>query len=103
MPFKPIIHPTTIEDGGEQFTFHVREASGREVLSYKRKKDAENIDNTREMFAAFVVTSEGAKIPKEEVEEMLDWRLTAMMKAADEVARLSGLQPEKKVATPTSA
>lgn len=93
---KPRIHACTIEDDGESFSFFVKEPSGRQILlageKAKTEKPKQSIDNARQLLEDFVVHEDGTKLDKEEVEGILDMRLSAMEKVADAVRDKIGLK-----------
>lgn len=91
--FKTRIHECQVADGDEAFTFYVREPSGREMLELaaKQKKDAPALDNARDLFARYVVNKDGSPISAEEVNGILDMRLTAMQKVSQLVQDKIGL------------
>lgn len=94
--FKPTIHACEYTEAGETFTFHVREASGREILAYDAQR-AEKLSKTeqmRELFSSYMVNEDGSKYTKEQVDEVIDMRLRAMTKVGDIVARMAGLKED---------
>ena len=92
--FKPRVQFCELIEGDETFVFYVREPSGREILqaAAKQRKDASAIDNARELFSKYVVHEDGSPISNDEVEQMLDMRLTAMHKASNIVQDKIGLK-----------
>ena len=100
MAFKPKIHACVIEDDGEQVTIFVKEPAGDEVLAAAEKAAARRAknepdptprENARESFSRFVCHEDGTELSKDEVEEMLKWRFSAMSKASDAVLAKTGL------------
>lgn len=92
--FKPIIHECTLEEGDETQTFYVREPSGREILiaAGASKKEKPAIDNARDLFAKYVVHQDGTAYTNDEVNDLLDMRLTAMHKLSQLVQEKIGLK-----------
>jgi hypothetical protein len=100
MTFKAKVHECSIEDDGETFTFYVREPSGREILEQAQKANARKaakqpdpspVENAQESFKRFVVHQDGTPLKDGEVEEMLDFRFSAMQRITDEVLEKTGL------------
>lgn len=93
MAFKPVVHTCEIEDGDETMTFYVREPSGREILlaASAQKKDRPAVENASELFQKYVVNEDGSAISKDQVNEYLDMRLTAMHKMSTMVQEKIGL------------
>jgi len=97
MPFKPKIHEVKVEDAGEVFQFFVKEPSGREVLreadKLKKNPDRAGIENARSLFSNYMVKDEaGTPLSEQEVEEVLDMRLTAMNKVTEVITETIGLK-----------
>lgn len=92
--FKPVIHECNLQEGDESYTFYVREPSGREILlaASAQKKDRPAIENARDLFAKYVVQEDGAALTKDQVDELLDMRLTAMHKMSQIVQEKIGLK-----------
>ena len=92
--FKPLIHECSIEQGDEIMAFWVREPSGREILlaANATKKDKPAIENAKELFAKYVVHENGSALSKEEVDELLDMRLSAMHSMSEIVQEKIGLK-----------
>jgi hypothetical protein len=99
--FKPTVHRCQISEGDESFEFFVREPSGREILQQaaKQRKDASAVDNAKELFARYVVHEDGSAISEQEVDALLDMRLSAMHKVSEAVQDKIGLREltEKKL------
>lgn len=102
---KPKKHECQVAEGDEVFTFYVREPSGREMLELaaKQKNEKEKgaidkpaIDNARELFSRYIVNHDGTAISKEEVESILDMRLSAMQKVSEIVQEKIGIKNEEK-------
>lgn len=95
MAFKPIIHECEIFNGDETFKFWVREPSGREVLvsadKAKRNLERPSIENARELFAKYIVKENGDPIGTQDVEDILDMRLSAMQEVSTLVQEKIGL------------
>lgn len=91
--FKPRIHEHRITSEGEDRTFYIREASGREVLKSmggKREKSPE--ENQRETFGFVVKDKDGTPLTKEEVDALLDLRFRVMLNLQKAVLRKSGIR-----------
>lgn len=97
--FKPVIHECEVNEGDEQFKFWVREPSGREILiaadRAKKNPDRAALDNAKELFSKYVVHEDGTALAAQEVEDMLDMRLSAMNKVSEQVQEKIGI---KKIA-----
>lgn len=94
MAFKPVIHEAELEDGDEKETFFIREPSGREILTQAGGKTKEKppVENARDLFAKYVVHEDGTPYNKNEVDELLEMRLTAMHKLSQLVQEKIGLK-----------
>lgn len=96
MAFKPVVHKCEVSDGDESVPMFVREPSGREILTLaaqaKKGQDKTALENARELFSRYVVHEDGSKLDDGEVEDMLNWRLTAMHRASELVQEKIGLK-----------
>lgn len=94
--FKPLIHECEVTEGEETFTFYVKEPSGREILiaaeKAKKNPDRAALENARDLFGKYVVHKDGEALTTQEVEDMLDMRLSAMNKISELVQEKIGLK-----------
>lgn len=93
MAFKPQIHEVELVDGEDNEKFYIREPSGREILTAAgSKKERPPIENAKDLFQKYVVHQDGKAYSKEEVDELLEMRLTAMHKLSLLVQEKIGLK-----------
>lgn len=99
--FKPRIHECTVEDDGESATFYVREVGGREGLNkaeaFKARKEKNNeptgLENVHALLG-YVVHKDGTALSKDEIDGMLDMRISALNKVSAKIMEKAlGIKP----------